>query len=66
VQDDRISIELGLSCLVVLDVREERFLIEALVEYRPREAEYPRCGRPAFQVHQRHLQRKRNAKVWRK
>jgi len=66
VQDDRISIELGLPGVKVLDVKERGYWIEVLGEYRTEEAGCPRCGRLTWQVHQRHLQRKRDAKLWRK
>jgi transposase len=66
VQDDRISIELRLPGEKVLDVKERRHWIEVLGEYRTEEADWPRCGRPTWQVHQRHLQRKRDAKLWKK
>ena len=65
-QDDRISIELRLPGVKVLDVKERRHWIEVLGEYRTEEADCPRCGRPTWQVHQRHLQRKRDAKLWKK
>ena len=65
-QDDRISIELRLPGVKVLDVKERRHWIEVLGEYKTEEAECPRCGRPTWQVHQRHLQRKRDAKLWKK
>ena len=64
--DDRISIELRLPGVKVLDVKERRHWIEVLGEYRAEEVECPRCGRPTWQVHQRHLQRKRDARLWRK
>jgi transposase len=66
VQDDRISIELGLPGVRVLDMKEEEHWIEVLGEYRVEEAECPRCGLPTRWVHQRHVQRKRDAKLWRK
>lgn len=50
----------------MLDVKERRHWIDVLGEYRTEEVECPRCGRPAWQVHQRHLQRKRDARLWRK
>lgn len=49
-----------------MDMKEEAHWIEVLGEYRTEEAECPRCGRPTWQVHQRHLQRKRDARLWRK
>lgn len=65
-QDDRISIELRLPGVKVLEVKEEEHWIEVLGQYRETEADCPRCGRPTWQVHQWHLQRKRDAKLWRK
>lgn len=65
-QDDRISIELRLPGLKVLEVKEEEHWIEVLVQYRCEETECPRCARPTRQVHQWHLQRKRDAKLWKK
>jgi len=66
VQDDRISIELRLPGVKVLDVKEERHWIEVLGQYRAEEAKCPRCGRWTWQVHQWHLQRKRDARLWKK
>lgn len=65
-QDDRISIELRLPEVKVLDVKERRHWIEVLGEYKTEGADCPKCGRPTWQVHQRHLQRKRDANIWRK
>lgn len=65
-QDDRISIELRLPGVKVLDVKEEGQWIEVLGQYRTEEAECPRCGRWTWQVHQWHLQRKRDARLWKK
>lgn len=64
--DDRISIELRLPGVMVLEVKEEERWIEVVGQYRAREADCPRCGRPTWQVHQWHLQRKRDAKLWKK
>jgi transposase len=66
VQDDRISIEFGLLGLVVVDMKEEPHWIEILVRYETEEADCPRCGRSTWQVHQWHLQRKRDARLWKK
>ena len=65
-QDDRISIELRLPGVKVLEVKEEEHWIEVVGQYRAKEADCPRCGRPTWQVHQWHLQRKRDAKLWKK
>lgn len=65
-RDDSISIELRLPGVKVLDVKEQRHCIEVLGQYRTEEAECPRCGRWTWQVHQWHLQRKRDARVWKK
>jgi len=66
VQGDRISIELRLPGVKVLEVKEEAHWIEVVGQYRAQEADCPRCGRPTWQVHQWHLQRKRDAKLWKK
>jgi len=66
VQDDRISIELRLPGLRVLEVKEEERWIEVLAQYRNEETDCPRCGRATWQVHQWHLQRKRDARLWKK
>jgi len=66
VQDDRISIELRLPGVKVLEVKEEEHWIEVVAQYRAQEADCPRCGRSTWQVHQWHLQRKRDAKLWKK
>ena len=65
-RDDSIRIELRLPGVKVLDVKEGRHWIEVLGQYRAGEAECPRCGRPTWQVHQWHLQRKRDARLWKK
>ena len=65
-QGDRISIELRLPGVKVLEVKEEAHWIEVVGQYRAQEADCPRCGRPTWQVHQWHLQRKRDAKLWKK
>ena len=62
---DLIRISLGLPGLVVLDIREGT-RIEVLVEYGNKETICPHCGRRTWQVHQRHRQVKRDAKVWQK
>jgi len=66
VQDDRISIELRLPGVKVLEVKEGEHWIEVLGQYRAKEANCPRCGRATWQVHQWHVQRKRDAKLWKK
>jgi len=66
VQDDRITIELRLPGVKVLEVKEEEQWIEVVGQYRETEADCPRCGRSTWQVHQWHLQRKRDAKLWKK
>jgi len=66
VRDDRISIELRLPGVKVLEVKEEEQWIEVLGQYQELEVDCPRCGRPTWQVHQWHLQRKRDARLWRK
>jgi transposase len=51
---------------MVLGVHEHRHWIEVACQYKAEEVECPRCGRSAWQVHQWHLQRKRDARLWRK
>ncbi len=65
-QDDRISIQLRLPGVKVLGVKEEEHWIEVIGRYQTEEAICPQCGRSTWQVHQWHLQRKRDAKLWRK
>ena len=65
-QDDLISIELRLPGLKVLAVKEAGHWIEVVGQYRAEEAECPRCERSTWQVHQWHLQRKRDARLWKK
>ena len=65
-QDDRISIELRLPGVIVLEVKEQERWIEVLGRYEDPEVDCPRCGRPTWQVHQWHLQRKRDARLWKK
>lgn len=50
----------------MLEVKEEENWIEVLAQYREPEADCPRCGLPTWQVHQWHLQRKRDARLWKK
>jgi transposase len=64
VQDDVITIRLRLPELVVLGVKETKGWIEVVARYRREEAVCPRCGVGTWQVHQWHLQHKRDAKVW--
>ena len=61
-----ITVELGLTGLVVLDAAEWPDRIEVATEYGNEEATCPRCGRPTWQVHERRKQRKRDAELWRK
>ncbi|MGB6000374.1 MAG: ISL3 family transposase [Thermoanaerobaculia bacterium] len=63
-QKDVITIQLRLPGLVVLGVEEGERWIEVAVQYRQEEAVCPGCGRSTWQVHQWHLQRKRDAKLW--
>jgi transposase len=66
VQENRISIELRLPEVVVLGVKEDEHWIEVIGRYRTEEADCPRCGRSTWQVHQWRLQRKRDARLWKK
>lgn len=63
-QDDRISIELRLPELMVLAVNEAEQWIEVVAQFRRETGECPRCGRMSGQIHQSHLQRKRDARLW--
>lgn len=65
-QDDCITVKLRLQGLKVLAVNETPRWIEVVAQYEDEEAICPRCERPTWQVHQWHLQRKRDAKLWRK
>jgi transposase len=65
-QENCIAIQLRLPGVKVLDVKEDRHWIEVLGQYRTEEAECPRCGRSTWQVHQWHLQQKRDARLWKK
>jgi len=64
VQADVITIRLRLPGLAVLGVKETGRWIEVAAQYGEEEADCPRCGRSTWQVHQWHLQRKRDAKLW--
>jgi transposase len=64
VQDDFITVRLRLSGLVVMATKEWRECIEVVARHGNEEAVCPRCGRSTWQVHQWHLQRKRDAKLW--
>jgi len=64
VQDDVITIRLRLPDLVVVGVKETKGWIEVVARYRNEEAVCPRCGVGTWQVHQWHVQRKRDAKLW--
>ena len=63
-QDDSITIRLRLTGLRVLAVKEAGKWIEVVAQYRDNEAVCPRCERSTWQVHQWHIQRKRDAKLW--
>src|SRR3972149_1248977 len=63
VQDDSITIRLRLTGLRVLAVKEAGKWIEVVAQYRDNEAVCPRCERSTWQVHQWHLQRKRDARL---
>jgi len=64
VQEDCITVKLRLQGLMVLVVNEAPTWIEVVARYGDEEAICPRCGRSTWQVHQWHLQRKRDAKLW--
>ena len=63
-QEDSITIRLRLAGLKVLGVEEGTRWIEVAVQYQEEEAVCPRCGHTTWQVHQWHLQRKRDVKLW--
>ena len=63
-QEDCITVKLRLQGLMVLVVNEAPTWIEVVARYGDEEAICPRCGRSTWQVHQWHLQRKRDAKLW--
>ena len=63
-QADVITIRLRLPEVVVLGVKETGRWIEVAAQHGEEEADCPRCGRSTWQVHQWHLQRKRDAKLW--
>ena len=63
-QTDVITVQLRLPGLVVLAVQETGRWIEVVGRYRNEEAVCPGCNRSTWQVHQWHLQRKRDAKLW--
>jgi transposase len=64
VQEDVVTVRLRLTEVVVLGVRETERWIEVVGQYRQEEAFCPGCGCSTWQVHQWHLQRKRDAKLW--
>jgi len=61
---DAITVQLRLPGLVVLEAAERADRIEVAVEYRNEDAPCPRCQRPAWRVHQRCKQRKRDLRLW--
>lgn len=63
-QEDCITVKLRLQGLLVLAVNETPTWIEVVARYKEDEAACPRCERSTWQVHQWHLQRKRDAKLW--
>ena len=63
-QEDVITVRLRLAGLRVLGTRERGRWIEVVGQYEGEEGVCPRCGRSTWQVHQWHLQRKRDAKLW--
>ncbi len=63
-QEDVITVRLRLAGLRVLGTRETGGWIEVVGQYAGEEAICPGCGRSTWQVHQWHLQRKRDARLW--
>jgi transposase len=49
---------------MVLAVKETAHWIEVVAQYRSATGDCPHCGRPSNQIHQSHLQRKRDARLW--
>jgi transposase len=64
VQDDCITIALGLPGLRVVRHWEEETHIVAEVAYRAQKAQCPGCGRWTPKVHSTRLQRKRDRRLW--
>lgn len=63
-QDDAISVRLGLAGLVVGETREDGTAIEVEARYAAEAVACPRCGRPSTHVHQWHRQAKRDEALW--
>ena len=63
-QDDSITVRLRLPGLMVMATKEWGQHIEVVARYAKEEVACPGCGRLTWQVHQWHLQRKRDAKLW--
>jgi transposase len=64
VQDDCITIAMGLSEVRVIQEEETEREIEVEVEYRAKSAICPRCGQSTPKVHSTNLQYKRDRKLW--
>jgi len=64
VQDDCITVALGLPGLRVVRHREEETCIVAEVAYQAQKAQCPGCGRWTPKVHSTRPQRKRDRRLW--
>jgi len=64
VQTQTITVELQLSGLSVLGVREDASAIEVVAQYEVGEVPCPHCGRSTSGVHQWRQQRKQDADLW--
>ena len=65
-QTQTITIELQLSALKVLGVRENAWAVEVVAQLATEEATCPHCGQATRQVHQWRQQRKQDADLWNK
>lgn len=65
-QTERITVELQLPGLRVLEVREEAHRLDVAVRYASEEATCPVCGRSTWQVHHWQRQRKQDLELWAK
>lgn len=63
-QDDSITVRLGLEGVAVVEHREHVDRFEVVVRYRKQGEACPRCGQWAQRVHSRSRQRKRDRCLW--
>jgi len=64
VQEDAITVRLGLEGVLVLDSRESAEGFEVAVRFSSAGAECPACGQTTTEVHEWRKQRKRDARLW--